>query len=228
MKLFPALSTLALLSLAACETFNQPISSSDFDPLRAPGSNREPSTQSGYSDANFKAGQFVQTIMDNSAFYSKKPKDNADADKLLKRGTSVKVVSSSGSYTKVELDSGEVGFIPTVMLEDPKAAHNTAGQITKPGEYQVYPPQPIVDSATFIEPLPQAAPGEQPPANAIPTVIDPDAPATTTPVPTPTTPTENFAAPAQTPSAAPTEKPAESAAPKKEEKPKTDATATPQ
>ncbi|MFT4175175.1 MAG: hypothetical protein QM627_00830 [Luteolibacter sp.] len=196
MKLFPALPILALLGLSACETLNQPLSSSDFDPLRAPGGAQDTTAAASSSEVNFKAGQFVQTIMDNSAFYLKRPKGNADADKLLKRGTSVKVVSSSGSYTKVELDSGEVGFIPTLMLEDPRTPQNLSGQPTNPGEYQVYPP--TTDSPAFVEPLPQVNPADQPPTDAIPTVIDPDAPSTPAPVPTPTTPTETFPAPTQT------------------------------
>ena len=78
--------------------------------------------------------------MDNTAFFKNRPKGDADADKLLVRGTSMKVISTADSYVKVELDSGEVGFVPSVMLEDPNAAaHGTASRCN-PDEFQVYPP----------------------------------------------------------------------------------------
>ncbi len=181
MKCIPALSALAVLSLAACNTMTGPISSGDFDPLRPPGGNigSNVSTSTAY-----KAGQFVRASMNNTAFFKVRPKGDADADKLLTQGTSMKVISSSGSYVKVELDSGEVGFVPSVMLEDPSAAPTTP--VVNPGEYQVYPPLP---SAGYGEPLPPLDPTGLPPDGAIPTVIDPDAPATTQPVPT-VTPTD--------------------------------------
>jgi len=201
MKLIPAISSAALLGLTACETLNQPITSDDFDPLRPPGSAMSTTTRSGDTGA-FKAGQFVQTLMDNTAFYLKKPKGDAEADKLLKRATSVKVVSNTDSYTKVELDSGEVGFIPSIMLTDP-AATPTAASTPNPGEYQVYPPLP---GGGPVEPLPVIDPAGMPPADAIPTVIDPDAPAAGA-VPDPVTPpTEMFPAPVPTqPAPGPTE-----------------------
>jgi len=189
MKLIPAISFAAFLGLTACDTINQPITSSDFDPLRPPGSNTV-ATASSSDGLTFKAGQFVQAAMDNTAFYVKKPKGDAEANKLLKRGTSVKVVANSDSYTKVELDSGEVGFIPAVMLVDPASA--TPVPVTHPGEYQVYPPLP----GGPVEPLPVIDPASQPLPDSIPTVIDPDAPANNTPVPPVTPPTEMFPAPA--------------------------------
>jgi hypothetical protein len=90
----------------------------------------------------------------------------------------MKVISTSDSYVKVELDSGEVGFVPSVMLEDPNAATQTP--TTAPGEYQIYPPLP---GNGFGQPLPVVEPAGPPPEGAIPTVIDPEAPAATTPMP---------------------------------------------
>ena len=119
-----------------------------------------------------------------------RPKDGSEASKLLPRGTSMKVISSTDSYLKVELDSGEVGYVPMVMVEDPNAAA-TLPYGTNPGEIQVYPPL-----GGYGEPLPPVAPGEMPPDGAIPTVIDPDAPAPVVPVPAATTPGEDFTAPA--------------------------------
>lgn len=173
MKCSSAFSAVIVLTLTACDTMTRPITSGDFDPLRPPGGNISSTT--ALSPA-FSAGQFVRTAMDNTAFFSKKPQGDAEADRLLSRGTSMKVISSSDSYLKVELDSGEVGFVPAVMVEDPNAAMTAPA--VNPNEFQVYPP---VEG--YGAPLPPITPAEQPPEGAIPTVIDPEAPtAPTAPV----------------------------------------------
>lgn len=153
----------------SCDTMTRPISSGDFDPLGPPGGRGQASLSGAMG---FTAGQFVRAIMDNTAFFKIRPKGDGDADQLLKRGTSMKVIGQSDSYTKVELDSGEVGFVPTVMLEDPNAAPN--GPVTGPGEFQVYPP---VDASG--QPFPAVPASDQPPEGAIPTVIDPEGPVST-------------------------------------------------
>ncbi len=189
MKCIPALSAIAVLSLVACDSMTGPITSGDFDPLRPPGGNVGLSVQ---STAAFKAGQFVRAALDNAAFFKVRPKGDADADKLLVRGTSMKVISYSGSYVKVELDSGEIGFVPAVMLEDPNAV--TQVPLTNPGEIQVYPPLP---GGGIGGPLPIIDPAGLPPEGAIPTVIDPEAPASTVPVPPVTPTTETFPTPVE-------------------------------
>lgn len=186
MKCTPALSAFAALGLVACDTMNAPITSGDFDPLGPPGGNVGPGVVAA---SGFKAGQFVRASLDNTAFFKVRPKGDADADKLLTRGTSMKVISNAASYVKVELDSGEVGFVPSVMLEDPNAV--TVAPIAGPGEYQIYPPLP---GSGIGEPLPIIDPTGLPPEGAIPTVIDPDAPAIT-PVPAVTPTTDTFPAP---------------------------------
>lgn len=189
MKCIPALSAFAVLGLVSCDTMTAPISSGDFDPLRPPGGNVGSNVN---TTPAFKPGQMVRASMNNTAFFKAKPKGDGDADKLLPQGSGMKVVSFSGSYVKVELDSGEVGFVPTVMLEDPNAA--SAVPTTNPGEYQVYPPLP---GTGVGEPLPPLDPTGLPPDGAIPTVIDPDAPAPTTPVPPVTPNSETFPAPVE-------------------------------
>ncbi len=174
MKCLPAIAAV-VLSLASCGTFSGSLSSSgDFDPLRQPGSTTKLVSQG----PTFSSGQFVLASMDNAAFFKNKPNGNSDADKLLKRNTSMKVISASGTYVKVELDSGEIGFVPALMLEDPNAAPQMAA--TGPGQYQVYPPLPMTGVG---EPLPIIDPAGLPPEGAIPTIIDPDAPAVVEPLP---------------------------------------------
>lgn len=155
-----------VLSFSACDTINRPINSGDFDPLRPPGSDANLSRSVAPA---FVAGQFVQSSMDNTAFFKNRPAGDAEADKLLARGTSMKVISLNDSYAKVELDSGEVGFVPSVMLEDPAAM--LSAPAVNPSEFQVYPPL----EGNGQVPLP-VLPTEKPPEGSIPTVIDPEAP----------------------------------------------------
>jgi hypothetical protein len=167
----------AAIGLAACSTSNGPIGFGSADPLRAPGGEMGPSS---IEAEGFSAGQFVRAAVDNTAFYLKRPKGDADADKLLQRGTSMKVISASGNYLKVELDSGEVGFVPPVMVEGAAdSADIGAAYPTNPNEIQLYPPLPGSGPT-----LPPIEPGEEPPSGAIPTVIDPEepSPATTPPI----------------------------------------------
>ena len=181
MKRTTALPAVIAMALAACDTMNRPITNGDFDPLRPPGSQATTVTNIGPA---FKAGQFVRAVMDNTAFFTSKPKGDTDANKLLPRGTSMKVISPGESYIKVELDSGEVGWVPTVMVEDPNAVTQPqAYPGVNPGEYQVYPPL-----GGFAAPMPPVTPAEPPPDGAIPTVIDPEAPTSNEPVPPVTVP----------------------------------------
>lgn len=185
MKSKSAIMTITVLCLAACDTMNQPISNSAFDPLRMPGHNNNANSVPG---AAFSGGQIVTAAMNNTAFFKDRPKGDADADKLLTKGTSMKVISISDSYVKVELDgTGEIGWVLSVQLENPNAMAGPGGL---PGEYQIYPP---IDG--IVEPpLPQIDPAGMPPENAIPTIIDPEAPATDKPVPPLTPTTDTFPA----------------------------------
>ena len=192
MKPILAIPALLALGLSACENLNQPISSGDFDPLRTPGSN---ANLSASNRPLFSAGQFVTAAVENTAVFEHRPNGEMDADKLLPRGTSMKVITLADTYVKVELDSGEVGYVPSVMVEDPKAAAAAGSMMpTNPNEFQIYPPPTGVGL-----PLPPMQPGEMPPDGAIPAVIDPEAPGQ--PIPPVTTPTEGFTAP--DPAAAP-------------------------
>lgn len=138
MKRISAIPAVISLGLAACDTMNRPVTSGGFDPLHVPGADE---TGMLANDTGFAAGQFVRSIMDNTAFFNQRPKGDADADKLLARGTSMKVITSSDSYVKVELDSGEIGWVPTVMIEDPSSAapSGDAFGAPNPGEYGFIP-----------------------------------------------------------------------------------------
>lgn len=188
MKCILALVPLVAVGLVACDDMSTPISSGSFDPLSAPGSGRGTNVVEAPS---FTAGQFVRASIANTAFFKKRPSGDADADRLLARGTSMKVITVSGSFVKVELDSGEIGFVPSVMLEDPNAV--APAPVTGANEFQIYPPLP--GGNTAVEPLPIIDPAGLPPDGAIPTVIDPDAPSSNAPIPPVTPTTDTFPTP---------------------------------
>ncbi|MEI6654730.1 MAG: hypothetical protein WCP45_08185 [Verrucomicrobiota bacterium] len=172
---------------------NAPISSSNFDPLLPPGGG----VKLTEVQPAFRPADHVCAAMENTAFFKQLPKGDADADKTLIRDTRMKVIRVVGSYLQVELDnSGEVGYVPAVMVENPSA--QPASHPGSPGEMQIYPPLPGAGNATS---LPAADPVGAPPDGAIPTILDPDAaappaaapsaapvpplgPKTTTPAPT--------------------------------------------
>jgi hypothetical protein len=170
MKHYMVSAAAAVFALASCESMNRPIDTGNFDPLSPPGAG---DTRLAMAGPGFKTGGFVSAVMDNTAFFNKRPQGDADADKLLSRGTSMKVISADNSYVRVELDSGEVGWVPTVMVEDPNAAPAIGGgfEATNPNEIQIYPPMPGFGDTT-VPPLP----ADPPPEGTIPTVIEPESP----------------------------------------------------
>lgn len=54
--------------------------------------------------------------MANSTFFKQIPKGNATADQVLGAGTPMKVITAQGTYVKVELESGDIGFVPEMMV----------------------------------------------------------------------------------------------------------------
>lgn len=161
---FTLLPAACALLLAACESGGPMRSTTGFDPLDPAGG----FNGSGPRIANtgIQPGTFVKTSMDNAAFFRERPKGNANADKLLPANTPMKVIANDGSYLKVELDSGETGYIPPVMVID-QTASPAAGPYSD-DEVQVWPP-PAGAMPAGIDPYEEATP-------TIPTTIDPDAP----------------------------------------------------
>jgi hypothetical protein len=166
MKHITVLSASALLALSSCETMNQPLTGGDFDPLMVPGGGI---ARTSANDSGFRGGDLVRAVMDNTAFFKQQPKGEADADKLLMRGTGMKVIRVAGSYLQVELDvSGEIGFVPAIMVESASATAPVPGM--DPGAYQVYPPIPGGGA------IPAVDPAGLPPGGAVPVVPDPSLP----------------------------------------------------
>lgn len=151
---------------------NTPLTTSgSFDPLAPAGGMARPDTTAASS--GYKPGQFVQATIDGTAFFSKRPKGDSDADKLLPRNTRMKVISSDASYVRGELDSGEVGFVPTVMVHDPNST--IPAVIGDPSGGVAYPPLP--DGGMTVETLPDLNPSNAPPDGIPPVIaVDPSSP----------------------------------------------------
>lgn len=124
------------LAVAACDPTGASLSGTEIDPLRPPARTVD---QMSFG-TELRPGEFVSAALDNTAFYKTKPVNNQEADKLFPKGTPMKLVDLSDTFAKVELDSGEVGFVPTVML--------TTGDASIPlldGAVDVDPPMIPVD-----------------------------------------------------------------------------------
>ena len=108
------LGTLALIALScgSVQKFNWSLSDSGFDPLSSPGS----SLKTAPATPTYKQGQWVETSIPNATFFKAFPKGVAVADKVLPVAIPMKVVSSRENYLKVELDSGDVGYVPEIMV----------------------------------------------------------------------------------------------------------------
>lgn len=158
---------LSVLGLVSCDTLTGPISSGSFDPLTPPGADSSPDLIE--PTGGMVPGQIAVVALDNAGFFNKKPTGEGDPDKLLSAGTQVKVVSTEGSYLKVELDSGEVGYVPAVMVDNPNA-------IPSPNEVQVYPAPPPGGADIPIIPLEPMDPNDPqaPASDSLPSVIEPE------------------------------------------------------
>lgn len=179
--------TLALVSCGSFKNLNQPLSGSgDFDPLSSPGSSSSGgSAVVAPTSPSYKPGQWVETSMPNATFFRVIPKGNARADKVLAVATPLKVVSSKGTYVKVELDSGDIGYVPEIMVIE----RGSPGEVPVTG-----PAAPLTDYGPVPPPLdtgvgpggeiapPPVVPGTPPPVPEVPSIPD------TTPAPAPEIP----------------------------------------
>jgi len=98
-----------LLALVSCPGTRGPGSAPESNPRLSPSIGRD-------LTLDLSPGQFVTAVADNTVFYEKEPKGDQLADKLFDRGTVMKVVTPGFEFVKVELDSGEVGYVPAVMV----------------------------------------------------------------------------------------------------------------
>ena len=166
--------------LVSCDSFNQPLGGSDtYNPLDAPGGTVATGPTDPYGPA-FTAGTFLQTVSPSTSFFLKFPREDDQPSKILPDYTDVKVISTKGSYVKVEVvDTGEVGFVPSVMLGEKRSPEEVP--VTPPAtDVPVIPgeaPNPEVPPATDIPEPPAVAPEPEVPGIEPPKVVDPATPA---------------------------------------------------
>ncbi len=171
-----ALSALASVSVAlvSCDLLNQPLGGSDANnPLDAPGASA--ATAEDPYGPTFSPGTFLQSLSPSTAFFIQFPKDTDQPTKTLPDYTDVKVISTKGSYVKVEVVvTGEVGYVPSVML----------GEKRSPNEVPVTPAAGVILVTPGLAPEPEAASdvpfvAPEPENKGIepPQVVDPSKPA---------------------------------------------------
>lgn len=102
MKLLHSVMLLGLL-LCSCEPIR-----------RGPGGGTGPQGPGG---GVMRPGNFVRTTIDNAFFSRHRPLQAGSADLLLQRHTPMRLIQTDPEYSKVELDNGQVGFVPTTTLE---------------------------------------------------------------------------------------------------------------
>jgi hypothetical protein len=165
-------------AVVGCSDFNAPFGSDGFDPLSTAGfQQRNGSTTEG--NYVFKAGQYVTAASNSTAFFQNKPEGNAEADELLSAGTSMRVIKSEGSFIKVELDNGKVGYVAAALLLesqqasgamipglpiDPSAVPGNTGDAAAPTDLGTGTPLPPISPPTAND-LPPSSLDKQKPAN---------------------------------------------------------------
>ncbi|HBE96544.1 MAG TPA: hypothetical protein DDW68_05175 [Verrucomicrobiales bacterium] len=169
--------TVALVSCGALKNFQQSMGgSTGFDPLAAPGALQKNSAVVVPTAPSYTSGQWVETSMPNATFFRNVPSGNATADKMLAVATPMKVISTSGTYVKVELDSGDVGFVPEIMVAERSAA--SVAPLVPPlgdGVAPVVAPEPEIPGLPLTSPpapLPDVAPPPEVPGITPPQAVD--------------------------------------------------------
>ena len=168
-KLLPLAATVALSSCAQiASTINEPITS-DYNPLDGPNVALTRNKSFQPTGPSYQPGQWVETAMPSSTFFYKIPKGNATADQVLSKGAPLKVISTKGSYVKVELEGGSVGFVPTIMVAEPSSSYDDTPFLPTP------PSQPLQRSNDSLAPpsLPSSSVPSAAPLPASESVIPP-------------------------------------------------------
>jgi len=119
----------------------------------------------------------------------------------------MKVVSNKGTYVRVELDSGSVGFVPEIMIAERRSANEvpiTGPEVPLPDMGSVPPiVEPGIDSGEGIAPPPEI-PGTPPPVPEVPPLPTPVPPVPEVPpLPTPVPPIPEVPAVPTAPDVAP-------------------------
>jgi hypothetical protein len=159
----------AVVVLSSCADMNKPLEGG-YDPLDSPGSRRNAPVVDVTGPA-YTPGQWLETTIPSTAFYNTlpSPRSNEQPSKTLASGTVLKVIATEGTYVQVELESGEVGYVPSIMVAEKPVA----------GQVPIVPvgPDGLVPDAGFGGTAPEPeipALDVQPADGGPPGKIDPD------------------------------------------------------
>lgn len=152
-------TVLGVLTASSCSDYESPFGGGGFDPLSTAGYRPQRGESVAAGNYDFSSGQFVTAASNSTAFFSKKPTGNADADELLAAGTTMRVIKSDGSFVKVELDSGKVGYVAAALLLESQQTQSAPSgtEIAAPLPSELQPGIAPSDTAQGV-PLPPTAP----------------------------------------------------------------------
>lgn len=144
---------------------NRSLNDNSIDIMSPAGGSRKAIDDEQISNMQIKPGEFLTIYIPNTGFYNQRPVSDTDADQLLALGSNIKVIRSDSSYTQVELDSGRIGWVATIMLNAQKNAPTLPGN-NQPNYEEIptlTPENPSIEEMNVSE-IPES----------IPTIIDPD------------------------------------------------------
>ena len=134
MKLVLLLPLFGLLSLSCSKVDLSTQLSSDNDPFGslAGTANKSPAINTPSNTSNsLGVGTWVETAFPDATFFKSYPILGRKPSQTLPVATQAKIINHRGSYTKVELENGSVGFIPSSMLIE-QAQQNTISEPIPP------------------------------------------------------------------------------------------------
>jgi len=142
--------------------------SRDYDssnnPLDSPGSQRGAEAING--GPRYAPGSYVEVTDANAGLYRRFPKGDMQPSAKLVPGTQLKVLSEKGSYVKVETESGQIGYVPAIMVSD-RVSDSTLVPLegtavvlapVDPADPESLQPLSPADASSFVAPEPEVPP----------------------------------------------------------------------
>jgi len=140
--------------------------SRDYDssnnPLDSPGSQADAIN----GGPRYAPGSYVEVTDANAGLYRRFPKGDMQPSAKLVPGTQLKVLSEKGSYVKVETESGQIGYVPAIMVSD-RVSDSTLVPLegtavplapVDPADPESLQPLPPADASSFVAPEPEVPP----------------------------------------------------------------------
>ena len=158
---------IAIVLLSSCGGFRSNGNyDSSMNPLDSPGSQRRGAADEDSS--GFAPGSYVEVTDVNAGLYFRFPGADRQPDETLALGTPLKVINERGSYLRVETASGQIGFVPTIMVSNSVSSQGvvvpegtivpaTPGDPADPPSLGNHSPDPG-GNAPFLAPEPEVPP----------------------------------------------------------------------